>query len=189
MARLALNFGIHSVLFLFTALAFLPAAYAQFPAIRSCHNSGNTNQCMVCNCFHEAQGEEYAGQVMVSRVVLARTTSNVENWPNTPCAVVYQGAQFSWTLSRSKKNQGVPANHSCNRAVAEARTTPGPKPLYYHATNIRPRDWNFSLLRPMKVIDKHKFYFHKEQVGGSWLFNDETNEIISRGQRRQRRSR
>lgn len=67
-------------------------------------------QCMVCNCYFEARGQNFDEQVMVSRAVLSRVLSPAH--PKSICGVVHQKNQFSWTIDikgnrvkKWKKNQ------------------------------------------------------------------------------------
>ena len=57
-------------------------------------------KCLIDNVYYEARGESNLGQVLV-----ARTTLNRVQYPNTICDVVYQPYQFSWT---SMKNLPLP---------------------------------------------------------------------------------
>ncbi len=79
-----------------------------FPKAFNCTGRNkNKMQCMVCNCFFEARGQNFDEQVMVSRAVLSRVVSPAH--PNNVCGVVHQKSQFSWTIDmrgsrvRSKK--------------------------------------------------------------------------------------
>jgi spore germination cell wall hydrolase CwlJ-like protein len=60
----------------------------------------NDFQCMVCNCFFEARGQNFDEQVMVNRTVLSRVLS--PSHPNSVCGVVHEKSQFSWTLDFKK---------------------------------------------------------------------------------------
>lgn len=54
--------------------------------------------CLARNVFHEAQGENFQGQVAVAMVTIARALD--KRWSNDICGVVYQKSQFSWTLEK-----------------------------------------------------------------------------------------
>ena len=51
----------------------------------------DTLKCMALNIYHEARGDNYAGKVAVSDVVLNRV--NDTRYPNTICDVIYQGGE------------------------------------------------------------------------------------------------
>ena len=52
--------------------------------------------CLARNIYFEARGESIQGQKAVANVTLNRVIS--KHYPSTVCGVVYQNAQFSWTL-------------------------------------------------------------------------------------------
>lgn len=96
-----------------------------------------TAQCFLCNCWHETRGESYNGKVAVARSVLARIASKKPKWPQTACGVIWQPAQFSWTIGvksvaqKGHKNISVakPSRdqmnswYECRDAVVEALNT------------------------------------------------------------------
>ena len=51
--------------------------------------------CLAMNIYHEARGESIEGQIAVAVVTMNRVKES--KWPNTPCEVVWQNKQFSWT--------------------------------------------------------------------------------------------
>lgn len=55
--------------------------------------------CLAKNIFHEAGIEDRLGRYAVAQVTLNRVRSS--RYPNTICDVVYDPAQFSWTLDRN----------------------------------------------------------------------------------------
>lgn len=59
--------------------------------------------CLARNIYHEAGIEKYAGKVAVAQVTLNRLKSG--RWGNDICSVVHSKAQFSWTLSKRKRNE------------------------------------------------------------------------------------
>ncbi len=83
------------------------------PPSFNCHKPGssaskpgqfNEFQCMVCNCVHEAGGENAEGREAVGRVVLARLWS--PHYPSSSvCSAVYQRSQFSWTNGTRIENK------------------------------------------------------------------------------------
>jgi N-acetylmuramoyl-L-alanine amidase len=58
-------------------------------------------KCLAENMYHEARGEGVVGMALVGQVTIVRTAS--DKYPSDICKVVYQKAQFSWTLSKEKK--------------------------------------------------------------------------------------
>lgn len=50
-------------------------------------------RCIAMAVYHEARGEDFAGQLAVAHVVLNRASSR--RFPSTPCAVVHQRLAFS----------------------------------------------------------------------------------------------
>lgn len=51
-------------------------------------------RCLSKNIYHEARGEGIVGMAIIAKVTLNR----VGRWASDTCKVVYQKAQFSWTL-------------------------------------------------------------------------------------------
>jgi spore germination cell wall hydrolase CwlJ-like protein len=128
----------------------------------NCENKADSFNCLVCNCYFESKGEPYKGQVLVSRVVLERTKLK-QIYPKTPCGVVYQNSQFSWTSSRSDLLKSVPEGNACYKAVREALDHPGPAPVSFHADYVSPA-WarlrgNYEFV---KKIGHHLFYSSRE---------------------------
>lgn len=64
--------------------------------------------CMAQNIYHEARGDNYAGQIAVADVVLNRVMDH--RYPNTICEVVKQAKLSEWWLERGKE---VPLKHQC----------------------------------------------------------------------------
>jgi spore germination cell wall hydrolase CwlJ-like protein len=62
--------------------------------------------CMAQNIYHEARGEELAGQIAVAHVTLNRVRH--ESYPNTICEVVYDGRYYTnW------KGNEMPIRYEC----------------------------------------------------------------------------
>lgn len=51
--------------------------------------------CMVSNLWHESRSEDLVGNVLVAQTVMNRVKHR--DYPSTPCRVIYQPNQFSWT--------------------------------------------------------------------------------------------
>lgn len=58
-------------------------------------------ECLARNAYHEARGEGETGMKAVSNVVMNRVKN--KKWPGTPCQVIYQKNQFSWTIHGRNK--------------------------------------------------------------------------------------
>ena len=115
--------------------------------------------CLATNIYHEARSEPISGQVAVAQVTMNRV-KNKTQFANTVCGVVFEHAQFSWTLGKPK---GVTDQKAWNTAVQVARVVltqshPLPKfnALFYHTTKIKPR-WA-KHKRVLTVIGNHVFY-------------------------------
>lgn len=105
----------------------------------SCGKPQDSFQCMMCNCNHEAGIESEAGKLAVGKVVMTRV--GMSSYPKTVCGVIYQRAQFSWTLSskvRSRKVRGA-AYQKCYKPVRESLAFKGHYASHYHANYVRPR--------------------------------------------------
>lgn len=63
---------------------------------------GPQEQCQLDNIFFEAVGEPLIGQILVANTVKNRL-KNPRRWGSTPCEVIYQPSQFSWTAASSHK--------------------------------------------------------------------------------------
>ena len=64
--------------------------------------------CMAQNIYHEARGDNYAGQLAVADVVLNRVAD--PRYPDTICGVVKQAKLSKWWLERGKE---VPVKNQC----------------------------------------------------------------------------
>lgn len=56
-------------------------------------------KCLAQNIYHEARGDSTRGQIAVAHVVINRTKNDA--YPDDVCSVVWDKAQFSWTLDNS----------------------------------------------------------------------------------------
>jgi len=129
--------------------------------------SSNEFFCMAKNIFYEAGIESDLGKYAVAHVTVNRVLH--ENWPNTICNVVYQYAQFSWTLDRKRRNV-VPqsGNKNWQRSLEIAhdvmyngmRVSALDNSYFYHANYVRPK-WA-AAKRVVTTIDTHIFYAYRE---------------------------
>ena len=65
-------------------------------------------ECLAMNIYHEARGDNLAGQYAVADVVLNRVHD--KRYPDTVCGVVYDAKMSEWWLERGKE---VPARNRC----------------------------------------------------------------------------
>ena len=99
--------------------------------------------CLAKNIFHEAGVEDRMGRYAVAQVTLNRMRSN--KYPDTICDVVYDHAQFSWTLDR-KQRWSRPKGPLWNESwkVAEDVIHRGYRvkglesAMFYHADYVQP---------------------------------------------------
>ncbi len=82
-------------------------------------NAMTTNQCLVCNCFHEARGTSTSEMYAVNRVVHSRVLNPIfpmfdpivslhpQTAANEACQVVYDRNAFTWAKHSSKRNQQI----------------------------------------------------------------------------------
>ena len=137
---------------------------SSFSFANTCDRSAQQTErdCLVCNCFYEARGEPFAGQIAVDKAVISRT--KLVGYPRSVCAVVYSPGQFSW-VSDSNPNKAVPAGHSCYRAADETLSFHGIAPDSFRSARLAgPRGCQWKA-----TIGEHKFYRCSSQLksGGS----------------------
>lgn len=136
----------------------LPLEKANAASLRDEHH------CLALSLYWEARGEGRRGMIAVGWTILNRVRS--EDFPATPCAVVFQGGErppceFSWWCDgRSDRPR---EQHSWHRALviaAELLLDPPPDPtdgsLYYHSTSTRSA-WHLRHVRTAR-IGRHVFY-------------------------------
>ena len=68
----------------------------------------NEIRCMAQNIYHEARGDNYAGQIAVADVVLNRVADS--RYPDTVCGVIKQAKLSQWWLEQGKE---VPLKNQC----------------------------------------------------------------------------
>ncbi|MBY0383861.1 cell wall hydrolase [bacterium] len=124
----------------------------------SCKNPQGDIACMTCNCFNEAAGQSYAGQVAVGKVVKSRMYLNQldrekndfrkPRYESTVCGVIKEKYQFSW-YNKLRTRAPVPFGHPCFKAAQESLAFEGFFADHYHANYVRPR-W----ARNMQVVGR-----------------------------------
>lgn len=115
--------------------------------------------CLAENIYHEARGESVKGQIAVAQVTINRMLHN-KHFKSSICGVVYEKAQFSWTLDKPKR---IRDGAKWRQTVALARSVldgyhhiPNFNALYYHTHAVNPR-WNRNK-QIIATIGSHVFY-------------------------------
>lgn len=116
-------------------------------------------RCLAQNIYHEARGEQEAGQLAVAAVTLNRVRSPY--FPNTVCEVVWQPWQFSWTRAYPEFHRVDPRAWDeawrIARLALQGRYPPGiHRATHFHAREVRP-EWSMGI-RPLSRIGRHLFY-------------------------------
>lgn len=114
--------------------------------------------CIALNVYHESRSEPIQGQRAVAHVTLNRARERNMR----VCDVVFEPAQFSWTISDPK----VRDERAWDRALAVARRAyarrhtgdPTGGANHYHADYVKPRTWDFTKLTHTATIGRHIFY-------------------------------
>tara|TARA_R110000765_G_scaffold358035_1_gene448270 strand:- start:229 stop:615 length:387 start_codon:yes stop_codon:yes gene_type:complete len=116
---------------------------------------GQQYNCLSENVYYEARNQPFIGQVAVADVTLNRVNSN--RWPDTPCAVVKQRKQFSWTLEEHEKPTGK-AWKTAQKAVLVSLLGPDRTKgaTHFHATYVTPY-WA-AKQKVIVTIGDHIFY-------------------------------
>ena len=116
-------------------------------------------RCLAQNIYHEARGEQEAGQLAVAAVTLNRVRSPY--YPNTVCEVVWQPWQFSWTRAYPEFERVNPRAWNkawrIARLALRGRHPPGiGRATHFHAHEVQP-EWSVGV-RPLSRIGRHVFY-------------------------------
>lgn len=59
---------------------------------------GDRLTCMACNLYFEARSESLKGQIAAGQTVMTRLFSNYATDKSTVCSIIWEKAQYSWTL-------------------------------------------------------------------------------------------
>ena len=143
-----------------TLTAALAACFAiAAPAAAEDAPSKRALACLAEAVYYEARGEPTQGRAAVAYVVLNRAESG--KFPETPCAVVAEGCQFSYRCDGRPEALADRADRDAAFATAKAVLTgavadPTHGALFFHATRANP-GWFKSRTRVAK-IGKHVFY-------------------------------
>ncbi len=121
-------------------------------------------ECLRDNIYFEARNQSSMGMAMVGIVTIQRT--HMPEFAPTICGVVYEHAQFSWTLKAhhiNLKNKAERQAYNMCGVIAQNLLTNSngidelyKDVAYYHKTTVHPK-WADSM-RHEFVIEDHVFY-------------------------------
>ena len=136
-------------------------------------------KCVAENVYFESRGEPIMDQIYVANVTMNRVKDNTGRWADTPCGVVYQPYQFSWTndklsikmqenliaSSEAKKelwSQIVEVSGLVMAGLIDDQTNGA---NHYHRRDVKPA-WRNNLQRitTLKSYSVHVFYTDKKSV-------------------------
>ena len=140
------------------AIAAVLAAFFATAASAEDAPSAHALACLAEAVYYEARGEPAQGRAAVAYVVLNRAESG--KFPETPCAVVAQGCQFSYRCDGRPETLAVRADRDAAFATAKAVLTgavadPTHGALFFHASRIHPGSFEN---RTRVEIGNHVFY-------------------------------
>lgn len=142
-----------SLIYAFILCLSFPSKPAQSVATLPAFNySVKDIKCLALNIYHEARGESVLGQLAVAQVTINRTRD--PRWPNTICEVVYQRAQFSWTLFPQKSVKAP--EHIAMIALFSNHVLKNFRATHYHNYTVNPK-WN-KKMKYRVIIGNHIFY-------------------------------
>jgi spore germination cell wall hydrolase CwlJ-like protein len=115
--------------------------------------------CLATNIYHEARSEPIEGQLAVAQVTINRVKDK-RRFASTVCGVVFERAQFSWTLTKRKQILDAKAWKTAVEVakvvLSRSQVLPEFNALFYHTTKVSPR-WS-KQKRVLAIIGKHVFY-------------------------------
>lgn len=114
--------------------------------------------CLALNAYFEARGSSIDDQIAVNYVVLNRVEH--DNWASTPCDVIYQPYQFSWThdgISDIPREQEawVLAQIVAEQVYSGSAYDATDGSTHYHATYVQPYWANYAVDR--RQIGAHHY--------------------------------
>jgi spore germination cell wall hydrolase CwlJ-like protein len=92
-------------------------------------------RCIATAIHYEARGSTLQDKIGVANVIMNRTKN--PNFPKTPCAVVLQKNQFSWTNSKWSYNTNhydIAKNVFTGKLVDNTRGS-----MYFHTPRVNPK--------------------------------------------------
>lgn len=146
------------------AILVLGITASLFSAESSAATNEDEHHCLALALYWEARGEQEVGMIAVGWTVLNRVNS--PDFPNTPCAVVYEGGetppcQFSWWCDgKSDKPRNKKGWIRAQLIAAELLTDPPTDPtngaLFFHSSRIKV-PWRKTRTHTA-TIGEHVFY-------------------------------
>ncbi len=126
----------------------------------------NELKCLAENMYYEARGEGKLGVILVANVTLNRAKSAY--YPQNVCSVVYQKAQFSWTLN--KKLAKIPKPEMAYFMALAKNITEGTMKIprkfkdatHYYSNTINTPKWGYKL--EYVGYDQHHLFFKDPKV-------------------------
>lgn len=123
--------------------------------------------CLSEALYYEARGEGYDGLRAVAAVIHNRAVHS--RWEDDYCSVLEEPHQFSYLGNNAAGSMPMTDNDSVekiNNIVEDFMETVDNTPvmenvLYFHNSSMTPSDWNFDLLRRVKIIGNHVFYTYR----------------------------
>lgn len=123
-------------------------------------------ECLREAVYFEARGEGITGQALVGDVIANRVES--WRWPDNYCDVIHQSVQFEYLDLNEDLSQIEEEASIRSRQVAEAiyfgnKNFRGISKgsVLFHGKHMRPKDWDFSLLRNTINYKNHMLYAYK----------------------------
>jgi len=112
--------------------------------------------CLAQNVYHEARGDNLAGKIAVSLVVLNRVES--EKFPDTICDVIYQGPT---------DNRGFPIRDKCQFSwYCDGKSdNPQDEDLWFEAQMIT---WSMMEYEKYRGITEGATHYHATYVEPQW---------------------
>ena len=125
-------------------------------------------ECLAKNVFLEAGVEDYVGKLAVAQATLNRV-NHPTRWSSDICKVVYQKAQFSWTLDKKKRTQ-KPAGKLFAKSLEAVRDFENgirikelSSATFYHTDYIKKPKW-VDDSKKVAVIGRHIFYNDDKKI-------------------------
>jgi spore germination cell wall hydrolase CwlJ-like protein len=123
----------------------------------------SSRECLVYNLYMESRGESDLANIMVMNTVFNRVNS--KHFPNTPCGVIKQRYQYSWTFDKRSDKLKDPKQvkrltHLVDQYIMNRDMFLGMSHGvdHYHHVNITP-EWSTSKrMIKVGVYDQHVFY-------------------------------
>lgn len=142
------------------------------PAVHVCKKNDSSVNALACNIYFESRGENISGQMAVGFVTLNRLKH--DGYPESVRKVVYQSAQFSWTMVKNGYTVRDPEAWMVaqdiakfiykirNNEVLYSRLDPTHGATHFHTKRVRPY-W-IKFFTKTATIGYHVFYKPKENA-------------------------